>query len=501
MSFSKAAWTCSCTDCFDNVATPADQHDEEHGSIEQRLLAGQRTLNSIRLRVSGTLLVVGIVTGILVDFTLSLADWQDLPPTGVGSHVFMFVTSAVFFGRLLIISLAPLADDVCLTRVVIWLDVAVMFFAAWSRIHAAFGCTTPCDICRALVIVGYCTWVNFSLFVIFVIGAMRHSSAVRMQADMWNALFMLYALTVLRNLASASLHLSMCWTFTFDWWVVLTGSVSLFVIRRPQLRQWLQLRLHHAFVAHSAQASAAGIAGLVGDCSVAQALAEARVRFRSLQLAQLSCQDIADNTPQPELLQIAVPTRLGSCDAFVSHSWHDDAAAKWEALQSWRCAFVGSQAREPCIWFDKCCIDQSDIEADLRCLPVFLNGCSRLVVLCGTTYLSRLWCIIELFAYVHIGGSIDRIEFRPVLRKGQEGADMGAIKDAFRSFDAAQCSCAIPEDKEKMLGIVEAAFGEVQHFNTVVQAIMDTAGLIEDSLSQGNSESELSSDQSDGSSE
>lgn len=45
----------------------------------------------------------------------------------------------------------------------------------------------------------------------------------------------------------------------------------------------------------------------------------------------------------------------------------------------------------PEVWIDKCCIDQRNIEKDLRCLPVFLSGCRRLVVFCGPTYLSRLW--------------------------------------------------------------------------------------------------------------
>merc|ERR1719188_2347928 len=97
--------------------------------------------------------------------------------------------------------------------------------------------------------------------------------------------------------------------------------------------------------------------------------------------------------------------RLHRCDAFVSHSWSDNAEEKWAAMQRWRDGFLSLESREPTIWFDKCCIDQRNIETDLRCLPIFLSGCRRLVVFCGPTYLSRLWCIMELFTFVHMGGS------------------------------------------------------------------------------------------------
>merc|ERR1712113_1070198 len=81
---------------------------------------------------------------------------------------------------------------------------------------------------------------------------------------------------------------------------------------------------------------------------------------------------------------------LGSCDAFLSHSWHDNTLAKWYALQQWRAEFLSRHGREPRIWFDKACINQTDIEADLCGLPIFLGGSNELLVLCGPSYLSRL---------------------------------------------------------------------------------------------------------------
>ena len=49
---------------------------------------------------------------------------------------------------------------------------------------------------------------------------------------------------------------------------------------------------------------------------------------------------------------------------------------------------------------DKACIDQSNIQQSLACLPVFLAGCQTLLVVAGATYCSRLWCVMELFTFV-----------------------------------------------------------------------------------------------------
>merc|ERR1712224_689770 len=99
---------------------------------------------------------------------------------------------------------------------------------------------------------------------------------------------------------------------------------------------------------------------------------------------------MAHNTPNPALAVFTQKSLLGEVDAFVSHSWHDDAGAKWTALQLWREEFKqANNLREPSLWIDKYCINQNDIENSLACLPVFLSGCKRLLILCGTTYLDR----------------------------------------------------------------------------------------------------------------
>merc|ERR1712048_1437494 len=175
------------------------------------------------------------------------------------------------------------------------------------------------------------------------------------------------------------------------------------------------------------------------------------------------------------LFEKAFNIKLGTCDAFISHSWHDSPHVKWEALQQWRSDFIAKNRREPVVWFDKASIDQNSIEYDLRCLPIFLYGCKDLVILCGTTYLSRLWCIVEIFTFVHMGGKVDRIRLVPLTRRGHEHEDEDAIRETFDHFDAEQCECFCADDKARMLTIIRSAFGDMIGFNNAVRDILQQA--------------------------
>jgi len=110
-------------------------------------------------------------------------------------------------------------------------------------------------------------------------------------------------------------------------------------------------------------------------------------------------------TPRAELLASASrPAKFGCVDAFISHSWLDDPRAKWDALQTWRSDFVAQYRREPIVWLDRLCIDQTAITESLPLLPVYLAGCNSLLVLAGPTYMQRLWCWVEIFVWLEIGG-------------------------------------------------------------------------------------------------
>ena len=111
---------------------------------------------------------------------------------------------------------------------------------------------------------------------------------------------------------------------------------------------------------------------------------------------------MAKGEPDPQLFRKTVDAKLGTVDAFVSHSWHDNSGLKWAQLQKYREDFKQSQGREPLVWIDKYCLDQENMKEGLMCLPVFLAGCNSLLVISGETYPSRLWCLLEMFVYMSV---------------------------------------------------------------------------------------------------
>ena len=114
------------------------------------------------------------------------------------------------------------------------------------------------------------------------------------------------------------------------------------------------------------------------------------------------------------------------------------------------------------MWLDKASINQDDIEASLACLPVYLAGCNTLLVLAGPTYTERLWCIVEVFTYLRMGGAPERMIVVPLA---------GARLD-FSSFDAEKAKCYSPEDKRKLLQAITLAFGSCEPFNLLVRSML-----------------------------
>ena len=107
------------------------------------------------------------------------------------------------------------------------------------------------------------------------------------------------------------------------------------------------------------------------------------------------------------------------------------------------------------MWLDKACIDQQNIEQSLAALPLYLAGCNRLVVVAGPTYQDRLWCVIEVFTFLRMGGTLDRIDVLPV----GEGT-RAQVEARFNTFDAQTAQCFDEGDQHRLLGVIEAAFGD-----------------------------------------
>ena len=213
------------------------------------------------------------------------------------------------------------------------------------------------------------------------------------------------------------------------------------------------------------QQEAACIAALISGSSSSDVLSEGAKRFRALPLSSITAEDLSDNQ-DTSMFDRTSSARLGEVDAFISHSWHDAGGAKFAQLQHWGAKMrAANDGREPLVWLDKACIDQTSIAVNLASLPVFLSGCKSLVVLAGETYPRRLWCALELFTYLRMGGSRDQIV---VYRVG--GAK---CLSALTKFDALKARCFFASERERLLAVVEAGYGDVRPFNKLVRSILD----------------------------
>merc|ERR1712176_1025735 len=255
-----------------------------------------------------------------------------------------------------------------------------------------------------------------------------------------------------------------------------SAKLALYVMLQRDARQKAQAWLMQNFGAvGDSAAAAAAIAGLLGASTPRDALAQASSRFRSVNLATLSFEDFRssplDDAPRDLYAQTEAVLH-GNCDAFITHSWHDSPELKWAALQRWRSEFLTKHGREPKVWLDKCCIDQENIETDLRCLPIFLSGCKELIVLCGMTYVTRLWCVMELFTFAYMKGDLDQVVLIELASERQAQNDPAFITNALEAFDVQDCMCSQPEDKERMLAIIFAAFRDAHCFNEKIRRLM-----------------------------
>ena len=106
------------------------------------------------------------------------------------------------------------------------------------------------------------------------------------------------------------------------------------------------------------------------------------------------------------------------------------------------------------------------------CLPVFLAGCQQLVVFLGDTYLSRLWCIIELFTFITMGGSLENVD---VCLLAENEEEIHQLLQNMRNFDARDAKCFLKVDTDRLLTTIECGFGELEAFSKEVARILQQA--------------------------
>jgi hypothetical protein len=172
---------------------------------------------------------------------------------------------------------------------------------------------------------------------------------------------------------------------------------------------------------------------------------------------------------------------LGSCDYFISHSWSDDATHKYAQLMAVTLQFRRKHGRDPTMWLDKVCINQQEIARTLRCLPVFVQSCSKLLILAGDSYVNRLWCVWELYVHFAMAGLHASERTTIVDCRSSEKCDTqkpgAGPAEALCSFDVKDAHCFSPIDEDKLRGIVECESAET--FNSAIQEAGDAIATLD----------------------
>ena len=107
------------------------------------------------------------------------------------------------------------------------------------------------------------------------------------------------------------------------------------------------------------------------------------------------------------------------------------------------------------------------------CLPVFLSGCKQLLMMVGKTYMSRLWCVMEVFIYMRIKGATSIGELSSQLTIKLLGEDATSISERIIRFEAAKAQCRHDRDRQKLLAVIEASFGTTAPFDELVVKVFN----------------------------
>ena len=261
-----------------------------------------------------------------------------------------------------------------------------------------------------------------------------------------------------------------------DFWLVLSVMVLWWILslaatprRRRRVKAWLlklvsdQEHRDAAFVAAMLGRSDSAGTGSKAELRLAvNAMVEqAKQNFYAIPTSSLHLVDLASNE-DTGLNERVGRAKLGQVDAFVSHSWHDTGEPKFAALMAslmdWANGFESQRGRAPRVWLDKACIQQTAIEESLRMLPIFLSGSRTLLILAGRTYTSRLWCVLECFVFLKMGGEPERIEMYPFSESDKAGVrevvDSAVVVHRLEHFDARQANCFKEHERQHLLSVI-----------------------------------------------
>ncbi|KAF4654037.1 hypothetical protein FOL47_010170 [Perkinsus chesapeaki] len=183
----------------------------------------------------------------------------------------------------------------------------------------------------------------------------------------------------------------------------------------------------------------------------AKSASQSKRGLRGFSLASLMCRPSLIRGPEDNAAAHKMSAPVDSLDIFVSHAWSDNGLWKQIALffccsppiaykatillstlEAWflwdprwfypsraytaavislgfatfvlcTILFTVYRHRDTMVFFDKCCINQTDPAAkarDISRIPDYLQNSNKLIILWTPDYLNRLWCVYELAVFM-----------------------------------------------------------------------------------------------------
>eukprot|EP00931_Biecheleriopsis_adriatica_P059582 TRINITY_DN35672_c0_g1_i1.p1 TRINITY_DN35672_c0_g1~~TRINITY_DN35672_c0_g1_i1.p1 ORF type:complete len:316 (-),score=33.99 TRINITY_DN35672_c0_g1_i1:21-968(-) len=304
---------------------------------------------------------------------------------------------------------------------------------------------------------------------------LRYDTLAQLELLWWNTEKVIAAEGVFwAFMGSASIHdgrvsRGILWSFL---------SLICFLFAAAHRVPYARIHIQHWMGSRAETSSGAAVLGaLLGSRREEDVVTVACDLFRCIRADELR-KDIFDLSSPTSMRTVCTRSAVfGQVDAFVSHSWHDNIHLKWAALQCWRRGFKERYGREPLLWIDAGCIDQSKVHESLPSIPVFLAGCTRLLILCGETYSERLWCLFEIFVFRQIGKSSDQIS---VLFLYENTHQLEHIRDNVAAVDASHARCSKNSDRVNIMTALEAGgfdglYGFNEHLRSTFLSLIQPA--------------------------
>ena len=146
-------------------------------------------------------------------------------------------------------------------------------------------------------------------------------------------------------------------------------------------------------------------------------------------------------------------------------------------LQLEAAAFKRRNGGDPVLWLDKACIDNTNIEESLHACPStlgYLMSCDTMLVLAGDTYLTRLWCVWELYVLYAVTDAAPDVILRDLQPSAGSAADatLNKLRADLGEFRVGvNTTCYDPNEEAKLLAAIQAAPGGEAGFNRVVREL------------------------------